>query len=313
VESRFTCGPAGPPGTRVPSTIQGFEYTTSTVGPTVYRPGVAGTGPPVLLLHGFPQTHYCWHRVAPALTQASTVVVCDPKGYGESRSAPGGPLGEGYSKREMAAELVELMAQLGFERFSVVGHDRGGRVAYRMALDLPDRVERLAVLNIVPTSDQFERMAGEAAIDYYPWSFLAQPPPFAERLVGASAEYFLRHTLNSFAGTPDAISPEAAERYLRAFTPEVISAICADYRAAFHIDRPMDLEDRRAGRRIRCPVLVHWGAEEGSLSEGPLEVWRQWADAVQGGPLPSGHFISEEAPQELVASLEDFLGNEEAR
>jgi haloacetate dehalogenase len=207
----------------------------------------------------------------------------------------------------MAAELVELMAQLGFERFSVVGHDRGGRVAYRMALDRPDTVERLAVLNIVPTADQFERMAGEAAIDYYPWFFLAQPPPFAERLVGASAEYFLRHTLNSFAGTPDAISPEAAERYLRAFTPEVISAICADYRAAFHVDRPMDLEDRRAGHRIRCPVLVHWGAEEGSMSDGPLPVWRQWADAVQGGPLRSGHFIAEEAPEELVASLRRFL------
>jgi haloacetate dehalogenase len=283
------------------------------VGPTGYRPGVAGTGPPVLLLHGFPQTHYCWHRVAPALARGNTVVVCDLKGYGESRSSPGGPLGEGYSKREMAAELVELMAQLGFERFSVIGHDRGGRVAYRMALDRPDRVERLAVLNIVPTADQFERMAGEAAIDYYPWFFLAQPPPFAERLVGASAEYFLRHTLNSFAGTPDAISREAAERYLRAFTPEVISAICADYRAAYHIDRPMDLEDRRAGRRIGCPVLVHWGADEGSVSDGPLRVWRDWADAVEGGPLPSGHFIPEEAPEQLLGSLQGFLGNEEAR
>jgi haloacetate dehalogenase len=283
--------------------ITGFEYTALAVGPTAYRPGVAGTGPAVLLLHGFPQTHYCWHRVAPVLTERYTVVVCDLKGYGESHSASGGPLGEGYSKREMASELVELMGQLGFERFSVVGHDRGGRVAYRMALDHPEVVERLCVLNIVPTVDQFERMAGEAAIEYYPWYFLAQPPPFAERLVSASAEYFLRHTLSSFAGTPDAISPEATERYLRAFTPEVISAICADYRAAFHIDRPIDAEDREGGSKIPCPVLVHWGAGEGSMSDGPLLVWRQWAEDLQGGPLPSGHFIAEEASEELLASL----------
>jgi haloacetate dehalogenase len=290
--------------------ITGFEYTSIVVGPTNYGPGVAGRGPAVLLLHGFPQTHYCWHRVAPMLTGRNTVVVCDLKGYGESRSAPGGPSGEGYSKREMAAELVELMARLGFERFSVVGHDRGGRVAYRMALDHPRAVERLCVLNIVPTVDQFERMAGEPSLDYYPWFFLAQPPPFAERLVSASAEYFLRHTLNSWAATAGAISPQAAERYLRAFTPEAISGMCSDYRAAFHIDRLMDAEDRQAGRWVRCPVLVHWGAEEGSMSDGPLLVWRRWAEAVDGGPLPSGHFIPEEAPAELVASLRGFLSEE---
>jgi haloacetate dehalogenase len=287
--------------------INGFEYTTIVVGPTTYRPGVAGVGPAVLLLHGFPQTHYCWHRVAPVLTGRNSVVVCDLKGYGESRSASGGPLGEGYSNREMAAELVELMAELGFERFSVVGHDRGGRVAYRMALDHPEAVERLGVLNIVPTVDQFERMAAAASIEYYPWYFLAQPPPFAERLISASAEYFLRHTLSSWAATPGAISPQAIERYQRAFTPEAISGMCADFRAAFHIDRLMDAEDRQRGHEIRCPVLVHWGAEEGAMSDGPLPVWRRWARAVQGGPLPSGHFIAEEAPDELVASLQTFL------
>ncbi len=289
------------------SGIDGFEYTSVVAGPTTYRPGVAGRGPAVLLLHGFPQTHYCWNRVAPPLTGRHTVVVCDLKGYGESRSAPGGPLGEGYSKREMAAELVELMARLGFERFSVVGHDRGARVAYRLALDHPGTIERLCVLNVVPTLDQFERMAAEAALDYYPWFFLAQPPPFAERLIGASAEYFLRHTLDSWSATAGAITPEATERYLRAFTPESISRMCADYRAAFHIDRPMDADDRRRGRKIRCPLLVHWGAEEGSLSDGPLPVWRQWADAVEGGPLASGHFIPEEAAEALAASLQSFL------
>ena len=234
-------------------------------------------------------------------------MVCDLKGYGESRSAPGGPLGEGYDKRTMAAELREVMARLGHERFSVVGHDRGGRVAYRMALDHPDAVERLAVLNIVPTVDQFERMAAEVALDYFPWYLLAQPAPFAERVVSASAEYVVRHLLESWAATPGAITPEAADRYARAFTAEAISGICAEFRAAFHLDRPMDAADREAGARIGCPVLVHWGAEEGSMSDGPLLVWRRWADAVEGGPLASGHFVPEEAADDLAASLERFL------
>jgi haloacetate dehalogenase len=288
--------------------IDGFEYTASEVGATTYRPGVAGDGPAVLLLHGFPQTHYCWHLVAPALAEQSTVVVCDLKGYGESRSAPGGELGEGYSNRDRADELVELMRGLGHERFSVVGHDRGGRVAYRMALDHPDVVERLGALNIVPTVDQFERMAEGAALEYWPWFFLAQPPPFAERVIAASAEYVVRDILSSWTASPEAIPAEAVDRYVRAFTPEAISGICADYRASFHIDRQMDAEDREAGRRIACPVLVHWGGEEEAMSNGPLEVWRRWADDVSGGPLPSGHFIPEEAPSELTASLGDFLG-----
>jgi haloacetate dehalogenase len=163
------------------------------------------------------------------------------------------------------------------------------------------------VLNIVPTVDQFERMMAEAALEYYPWFFLAQPAPFAERLVGASAEYFLTHTLDSWCETPGAITPAARADYLRAFTPRTIAAICADYRAAFHLDRPLDADDRAAGHRIGCPVLVHWGAEEDGMSDGPLAVWRGWADRVDGGPLPSGHFLPEEVPEELVASLLPFL------
>src|SRR5215213_3652774 len=203
--------------------IEGFAYETIAAGPTTYRPGIAGAGPAVLLLHGFPQTHYCWHRVAPALTPRNTVVVCDLKGYGDSHSEPGGPLGEGYAKREMAAELVELMARLGFERFAIVGHDRGGRVAYRMALDHTEAVDRLGVLNIVPTSDQFERMTPDTLLEYYPWVLMAQPAPFAEQLVNASAEFFLRHSLSTWAAVPDAIPPEAVERYLDAFTPDAVA------------------------------------------------------------------------------------------
>ena len=268
--------------------------------------GVAGRGLPVLLLHGFPQNHYCWHKVAPALSREHTVVVCDLKGYGQSRAPVGGPRGEGYSKREIAAELVDVMSQLGFEHFGVVGHDRGGRVAYRLALDWPERIERVCTLNIVPTVEQFERMAANASVEYYPWFFLAQPPPFAERLVSASAEYFLRHTLDTWTASPGAIDADAVDRYLRTFTPDVISAMCSDYRAAFHIDRVQDAEDRAAGRKIACPLLVHWGTED--MADDPMPVWRRWAHDVQGGPLPSGHFIPEEAAEELTASLRRFLG-----
>jgi haloacetate dehalogenase len=288
--------------------IEGFTYTAAQVGDTQYRPGIAGSGPAVLLLHGFPQTHQCWQPIAPALAEQNTVVVCDLKGYGESRAEPGGELGEGYSNRERAAELVELMAQLGFERFAVVGHDRGGRVAYRMALDHHEVVERLAVLNIVPTVDQFDGMAEGAALEYWPWFFLAQPPPFAQRVIAGSAEYVVRDILATWTASPDAISPDAVDRYVEAFTPEAISRICADYRASFHIDRAEDAEDRDAGRRIGCPVLVHWGAAEDAMSDGPLGVWRRWADDVQGAPVTSGHFIPEEAPEELLASLRRFLG-----
>ncbi|HYX87210.1 MAG TPA: alpha/beta hydrolase [Gaiellales bacterium] len=284
--------------------IDGFDYTTAAVGQSTYLVGMHGAGPPVLLLHGFPQNQYCWHLVAPALNRRRTVVVCDLKGYGASRAPAGGPLGEGYTKREMAAELVDVMARAGFERFAVVGHDRGARVAYRMALDHPDSVECLCVLNIVPTVDQFERMAAEPRLDYYPWFFLAQPPPFAERLVSASAEYFLRHTLEDWTAASGAIDGDAVDRYLSTFTPEVIAAMCADQRAAFHLDRQMDAGDRAAGRRIQCPVLVHWGAED---MADPIPVWRRWAGDVRGGSLPGGHFIPEEAADELVASLDTFL------
>jgi haloacetate dehalogenase len=289
--------------------VDGFSYSALEVGPTRYRPGVAGQGPAVLLLHGFPQTHYCWREVAPRLAQGNTVVVCDLKGYGESRSAPGGEHGGGYSNRDRAAELVEVMKRLGLERFSVVGHDRGGRVAYRMALDHPDAVERLGVLNVVPTVDQFERMSEGAGLEYWPWFFLAQPPPFPERVIGASAEFVARDILGSWTAKPDAISPEATQVYVKAFDAERMPGICADYRASFHIDRQMDAEDREAGRRIACPVLVHWGGEEEAMSDGPLGVWTRWAEDVSGGALPSGHFIPEEAPAELSASLREFLGS----
>jgi haloacetate dehalogenase len=287
--------------------IDGFEEHRLGVGESVYLVGVSGTGPPVLLLHGFPQTHHAWRLIAKELTAQRSVVVADLKGVGESRAPKGGPLGEGYSKRELAAELIDLMAQLGHERFAVVGHDRGARVAYRMALDHSDTVERLAVVNIVPTSDQFTRMAEAPSTDYYPWFLLAQPAPFPERLLEASADYFVRHVMQSWAAEPEAIDTEAVETYVRAFTSDTISAWCSDYRASFHTDREMDAGDLDVGRRIACPVIVHWGSEEGALATA-LATWRRWAAHAQGGPLPGGHFVPEEAPAELAASLRAFLG-----
>ncbi|TQS41103.1 alpha/beta fold hydrolase [Cryptosporangium phraense] len=283
--------------------LDGFDYSTIEVGSSRYRVGRRGSGPAVLLLHGFPQTHYCWRSVAPALAGSRTVVVCDLKGYGTSEAAPGGPLGEGYSKREMARELVALMRSAGFARFAVVGHDRGARAGYRLALDHPDVVERLAVLSVIPTAEQFERLDPDAALDYWPFFFLAQP--FAERVFAASADYLVRWILASWAGEP--LPPDAVERYVAAYSPETIARVCAEYRAAFHLDRGHDLADRAAGRRLTCPVLVHWGAEEGTTSAGPLDVWRRWADDVSGGPLTAGHFLPEEAAEPLARSLTRFL------
>ncbi len=287
--------------------LAGFTDAPVAVGDSNYAVATAGQGPAVLLLHGFPQDHTCWHRIAPALARDHAVVLCDLKGVGASRAPRGGPLGEGYSKREIAAELVEVMARAGHERFAVVGHDRGARVGYRMALDDPARVERLCVLNVIPTLDQFDRLDADTALEYWPFLLLAQPAPFAEQLIAASAERVIRHLLDTWVAGPRAIDPHATERYVRAFTPETIAAWCADYRAAFHLDRALDAGDRAAGAMITCPLLVHWGAGEDAMAEGLLPIWRRWASDVHGGPLPGGHFMPEEAADELVASLRTFL------
>lgn len=300
--------------------IPGFEYDRLAVGDASYQVAAAGDGPAVVLLHGYPQTHYCWRLVAPELARSHTVVAPDIRGYGATRAPRGGPLGEGYSKREMAADIVSLLDELGIERAAIVGHDRGGRVAYRMALDHPDRVERLAVLNIVPTVEQFDRVTPANAIDYWPWFFLAQPAPFPERLIAAAPEHYLRFLIGEWAAWPDRLGADALEHYIEAFSEDTIAASCADYRASFHLDRPLDAADRAAGRRIRCPVMVIWGElDEGfagadeevatSPAPRPLDVWRRWADRVDGQGIASGHFIAEEAPRDLVEALAPFLSS----
>jgi haloacetate dehalogenase len=269
---------------------------------------VGGAGPPVLLLHGYPQTHACWHRVAPGLARRFTVICPDLRGYGDSDRPPDDPAHRTYAKRAMAADQVETMARLGFERFAVVGHDRGGRVAYRLALDHPDRVSRLAVLDIVPTIEAWDRMDRRQALGSYHWLFLAQPFDLPERLIGAAPAFFLRWTLASWAGPGAAFDERALAEYDRAFRdPAVIHATCEDYRAGATVDVEDDAADR-GRRRIACPLLALWGAEHpGSRSWDPLAVWREWADDVQGHGIACGHFLPEEAPAEVVAALESFL------
>jgi haloacetate dehalogenase len=286
--------------------LQGFEEGRRAVGEASYFVAQGGAGPPVLLLHGFPETHACWHRIAPALAGAHRVVAPDLRGYGATRAPAGGARGEGYSKREMAAELVALMAGLGHERFAVVGHDRGARVAFRLALDHPGRVTRVALLNVVPTVDQFERMGAGPSLGYWPWFLLAQPAPFPERMVGADPDGLLEHVFDTWASRPDAIGPESREAYRRAMTPATIAAMCADYRASFHLDRGHDAEDRAAGRRIAAPVLVVVGEDETQLADAP-DVWRTWAAELTATRVSGGHFIPEEAPRELAEILAAFL------
>jgi haloacetate dehalogenase len=245
-----------------------------------------------------------WHLVAPKLTDDFTVIATDLRGYGDSSKPESAPDHEPYSKRAMAEDQVSVMKSFGFERFALCGHDRGGRVGYRMALDHPGVVTRLAVLDIIPTWEAFARADMSFGLGYWHWFFLAQPFDLPERLLAAEPEKAL------FRGGSEAIAPEAMEEYVRCLRdPETIHATCEDYRAAATIDYEHDAEDREADRRIACPLLALWGS--GGFLEGHydvLEVWRGWAEDVRGRSIDSGHYIPEEAPEETLAEVRAFFG-----
>ena len=289
--------------------FDGFERATRTVdgNPIHYVRG--GSGAPLLLLHGYPQTHVIWHRVAPRLAQRFTVVAPDLRGYGDSGKPPSAADHAPYSKRAMAAEQAALMTALGFECFAVAGHDRGGRVAYRMAIDHPHRITKLATLDMVPTSATFAAVDKAMAMATWHWFFLAQPYDLPERLIGGSPEYYLNTMLSRWSGQGLSVfDSEALKEYARCFSdPAAIHASCEDYRAGATIDAALDEADRDT-EAIRCPMLALWGdGRKNRHRYHPLDIWTHWAKDVRGHALPCGHFLPEEAPADTAAALEQFF------
>jgi len=268
---------------------------------------VAGSGPPLLLLHGYPQTHAMWHRIAPRLAARYTVVCSDLRGYGDSSKPESDASHAGYSKRAMAQDQVEVMQALGFARFKLVGHDRGGRVAHRLCLDHPQAVECVAVLDISPTRLMYAGTDMAFATAYYHWFFLIQPFDLPERLIGADPVYYLRRKLGGLSSGLDLFDAGALAEYERCFAdPATIHATCEDYRAAASIDLEHDTAD--AHLRVECPLLALWG-EKGVVHRyfDPIADWKSVARDVRGKALPSGHYLAEEVPEETLAELEAFL------
>jgi haloacetate dehalogenase len=293
--------------------LDGFDAAEVQTGETSIFVRRSGSGPPILLLHGFPQTHVMWRSVAPMLARRFTVICADLRGYGRSGCPISAADHAPYAKRAMARDMVAVMERLGFSHFSVAGHDRGGRVAYRLALDHPERIARVAVLDVVPTGEVWARADARLALAFWPWSLLAQPEPLPERLVAGAADAIVDDALGGWGSPPTAFSPEVRAAYVDALRdPARVHAICEEYRAAATRDREHDEADRRTGRRISCPVLVLW-SRRGALDTwytaagGPLALWRAWADDVDGHPLDAGHFFPEELAEETADALIRFF------
>jgi haloacetate dehalogenase len=293
--------------------FSGFESTGIETGVARIFLRRAGAGPPLLLLHGFPQTHAMWSKVASRLASHFTIICPDLRGYGLSSCPASAPDHAPYSKRAMASDMVAVMEQLGFTRFCIAGHDRGGRVAYRLALDHPERVKRLAVLDILPTAEVWDRADATFALGYWPWLLLAQPEPLPEHLIAAAPAAIVDSALGGWGTPATTFDEEARSAYIDALRDPVhIHAICEEYRAAATIDREHDMSDRGNNRRIACPTLVLWSGR-GPLNTwydtagGPLGIWREWCDDVQGRAIDGGHFFPEEQPDETAIALRDFF------
>jgi haloacetate dehalogenase len=288
----------------------GFKLEHVAVSGGSIRLRHGGSGPPLLLLHGNPQSHLMWHLVAPQLARRFTVICPDLRGYGGSFKLPATADHAPYAKKEMAADMVEVMRHFGHERFLIGSHDRGARVAHRLALDHPSRVLKLAVLDIVPTIEHFERADMAFALGYYHWFWFAQPHPFPEVVINAAPDaWFTAHTSRE-PKPPGFFHPEALADYLEAACrPENIMGMCEDYRAAATIDLEHDRASRSAGLKVQCPLLVLWGAK-GKIGQwyDALDIWRGYCAAeVTGGPVDSGHYLAEERPAEVLAHFESFF------
>ena len=290
--------------------LPGFDLHDIEAGAIRIRASVGGAGPPVLLLHGHPQTHATWQAVAPTLAERFRVVALDLRGYGDSDKPEGGERHVNYSKRAMAADAVAVMRHLGHEAFTLIGHDRGGRVAHRLVLDHPEAVTRLAVFDIAPTATMYARTDKDFASRYFWWFFLIQPEPLPERLIAGDPEFFLRTHVDGQSKTPGSPSPELFAEYLRVYRdPATRHAICEDYRAAATIDLEHDAGD--ADKRIEVPLLALWGAK-GTVGQtyDVLATWREKALDVQGHALDCGHTLQEERPDLVLAALVSFLASE---
>jgi haloacetate dehalogenase len=291
------------------SFFPGFEQRRVTVGDNAFNVRTGGGGSPLLLLHGYPQTHVVWHRIGPELARHFTVVCPDLKGYGDSAAPKPTADAGNYSKRVMGEEMLALMRALGHQRFAVVGHDRGARIAYRLALDHPEAVTKLGILDILPTSEYWDLADRHFVVDTFHWGLLARDDGLPERLIGHEPEFFQDYLMRLWAGDYGALDPEALKEYRRCFKkPENIAASCADYRAGYTIDDALDRADRAAGRKIGCPVLVISGEQYLHTGESEaVDVWKRWATDVRGDTIQCGHFVAEEKPQEVLAALVPFL------
>ncbi|MGN7932222.1 alpha/beta fold hydrolase [Sphingopyxis sp. 22461] len=290
-----------------PELMPGFHWQDVDADGVRIRAAVGGSGPPLLLLHGHPQTHLTWHKVVPELAKRFTVVAADLRGYGDSEKLPGDPTHANYSKRAMAADQVAVMAMLGFDRFDVVAHDRGARVAHRMALDHADRVARLVLLDIAPTATMYAQTNREFATRYFWWFFLIQPFDLPERMIAADPDHFLDRHLAGQIKVEGSLDPRVVAEYRRCYRdPATRHAICEDYRAAASIDLEHDAADD--DRRIEAPLLLLWG-EYGTVGTlfDVMESWRSKAREVRGRALPCGHSPQEETPELLLAELGAFL------